>query len=62
MIIKIVDKNNPNGAVEAKGELIGAGFTVVYEGDADAIGVDAKRCGDGEQTYGPAYVIAGTKN
>lgn len=61
IVIKIVNLNDPAGAATAKGELIGAGFTIVYECSADGVGVDAKRHGDGEKKYGPAFVIVGKK-
>lgn len=61
IVIKIVAQGDPVGAATAKGELLGAGFNIVYEGNAEGIGVDARRHGDGEQKYGPAFVFIGKK-
>lgn len=61
IVIKIVDKNRPDQAAQAEGELEGAGFTITYKDDADIIGVDAIKHGGGEQTYGAGYVIIGKK-
>jgi len=62
MVVKIVDKNDAAGAAEARGELEGAGFSIVYSGDADAVSVDATRSGDGEQDYDASWVIVGKKS
>ena len=61
MVVKIIDKNTPEKAAQAIGELQGAGFTVSYQEQTDFLGVDAKKHGGSEQTYGPCFVIVGKK-
>lgn len=61
MVIKIVDKNSPQEAARAIGELKGAGFAISYQKEVNFLGVDATKHGDGQQTYGPCYVIVGEK-
>jgi len=59
IMVKITDKNDAAGATQARGELEGAGFAIVYEGDADAVGVDATRAGGSDQSLGAAWVLVG---
>ena len=61
IVIKIVDKNDASGTALARGELEGAGFTIVYENDAEGVLVDANRSGGGEYTYGATWIIVGQK-
>ncbi|UCG56376.1 MAG: hypothetical protein JSU70_16125 [Phycisphaerales bacterium] len=61
IVIRLIDKNEPDLAEEVKGELIGAEYAIVYEGEAELVGVDATKHGDGEQVYGPAFVLVGAK-
>jgi hypothetical protein len=61
IVVKIIDKNKPGLVGEAEGELEGAGFVVVYKDEAEFLGVDAKKHGGGEQTYGPSVIIIGKK-
>lgn len=61
IVIKIIDKNTPEKAAQAIGELEGAGFAVTYQEETDFLGVDATKHGNGEQTYGPCFVIVGKK-
>lgn len=60
IVVKLVG-NNLVDVAQAKGELSGTGFTVVYEDSADMIGLDAKKHSGGEKTYGAGYVIIGRK-
>jgi hypothetical protein len=60
IIIKIIDQSKPDLVAQAKGELIGAGFRILGEYEAEMLGVDAVKFGQGEQTYGPATVVIGT--
>ena len=46
---------------EAKGELIGAGYSIRYENEAELVGVDATKHGNGEKVYGPAVVLVEDK-
>jgi len=61
VIIKIVNKSDASGAAEARGELEGGGFSIVYEGAADAVSIDATRAGNGEQDYDSSWIIIGEK-
>lgn len=61
IIVKLIDRNKPDAVAEAKGELIGAGYSIQYEGEAELAGVDAKKHGNGEQVYGPTVVLVGAK-
>jgi len=62
IVIKLVDINKPDLAAQAEGELEGAGFTITYKDEAEIIGVDAVKHGDGEQTYPAGHVIIGKKD
>jgi len=62
LIIKIVDKNMPDLIGQARGELEGAGFTIIYDQACDPVRVDATKCGNGEQVYHDAVVIIGEKS
>ena len=59
IVTKIVSKSDPTGALDARYELEGSGYSIVFEGDADAVAVDATRAGDGEYDYGGSKVIVG---
>jgi len=67
IVIKLIDKNNPDLVEQARGELIGAGYSIEYEDDADFLGVDVKNNDNGddndddEQVYGPTVVLIGKK-
>ena len=39
----------------------GAGFFISYKDEAELLGVDAIKHGNGEHTYGPAVIIIGKK-
>ena len=62
LIIKIVDKNKPDLIGQARGELTGAGFSIIYDEACDPARVDATKCGDGEQVYNSAVAIIGEKS
>jgi len=59
IVTKIVAKKDVNGAMDARNELVGSGYSIVYEGDADAVAVDATRAGDCEYDFGGSRVIVG---
>ena len=59
IVIKIVDKTKPSQIQEARGELVGAGCVIKYEGDAEFLGVDANKIGGGENAYENTYVLLG---
>jgi hypothetical protein len=61
IVIKIVDRDRPDQAAEALGELQGAGFNITYQDDADGLEVDATKQGSDSQAYGPSFVIIGKK-
>ena len=69
IIIKLIDKNDPDLVQQGRGELTGAGYSIEYEDDADVVGVDVMKNdnGDddnddnGEQVYGPTVVLIGKK-
>jgi len=61
IIIKVIDKNTPEKAAQAIGELEGAGFSVSLQEETDFLGVDANKHGGGESTYGPCYIVIGKK-
>ena len=61
IVIKIIDKNRPDLVAQAEGELTGAGFSISYRNEAELLGVDANKHGNGEQTYGLAVIIIGKK-
>ena len=56
----IVVKQDVTGAMEAC-KLQGSGYSIVYEGDADAdaVAVDATRAGNCEYDFGGSVVIVG---
>ena len=60
--VKIVDRNNPEGAAQSRGALTGAGFKIVYDDEADGILVDASKASHGDDAYGGAWVIVGKKD
>ena len=59
IVTKIIPKHDTEGAVEARSELEGSGYSIVYEGEADAVAVDATRVGHEEYDYGGSVVIVG---
>jgi hypothetical protein len=61
IIIKLIDGNKPEDSEVARGELIGAGYSIVYECEAESVDVDANKDGNGEQSYGPTIVLVGAK-
>lgn len=69
IIIKLIDKNDPDLVDQEKGVLTGAGYSIEYEDEADVVGVDVRINGgdndsdddNGEQVYGPAVVLIGKK-
>ena len=65
IVIKLIDKDKPDLVEQARGELIGAEFTIEYEDEADFVGVDVKKNNNGddgdEQIYGPMVILIGKK-
>lgn len=68
IVIKLIDRDNPDLVEQARGELIGAGYSIEYEDNADFLGVDVKNNDNGdddndddEQVYGPMVVLIGKK-
>ncbi|MCP4450962.1 MAG: hypothetical protein GY809_05840 [Planctomycetes bacterium] len=61
IIIRIIDKTNPKEIEAVRGELIGAGYIIKYDGEAEFLGVDANRIGGGEDAYENAYVLLGVR-
>ena len=59
--IKIVDKDDEQGVARAKEEFADAGYTIVYEDDADGAIVDTFRIGGNDQSYSSARVIVGRR-
>ena len=59
IVIKIVNKKKPAEIQEARGELVGAGYIIKYEGDTEFLGVDANKKGRGEDAYENAYILLG---
>lgn len=57
IVIKVVDKNNPDAIQQAKGELEGAGFTIQYEQTADQLGIDPTQLGEPEIDCENAYIM-----
>lgn len=62
LIIKIVDKNKPDLIEQAKGEIEGAGFSIIYEEACDPVRVDATKWGNGETVYNSTVTIIGEKS
>ena len=61
IIIRIVDKTNPMEIKDTRAELVGAGYIIKYDGDAEFLGVDASKIGGGEHAYENAYVLLGVR-
>ena len=61
IVIKIIDKNRPDLVAQAEGELLGAGYSFSYKDEAEFLGVDAKKHGNGEQIYNSAVIVVGKK-
>jgi hypothetical protein len=59
IVVKIVNKTSPSQIQEARGELVGAGYVIKYEGDAEFLGVDANKIGGGEDAFENAYILLG---
>ena len=59
--IKIVYKDDVLGVAQAKEEFADAGYTIVYEDDADGAIVDAYRIGGQDDSYSGARVIVGKR-
>jgi hypothetical protein len=59
IVIKIVNKANPSQIQEARGELVGAGHVIKYEGDAEFLGVEANKMDGGEDAFENAYILIG---
>jgi hypothetical protein len=59
IVVKIVNKTSPSQIQEARGELVGAGYVIKYEGDAEFLGVDANKMGGGEDAHENAYILLG---
>ena len=59
--IKIVYKDDTEGVSRAKEELAKAGYTIVYEDDADGAYIDAFRIGGKDERYNGARVIVGRR-
>ena len=62
IVIKIVDKNSPDLVEQARGELEGADFIIIYEEECDPVRVDATKHGNGVQPYNNAVVLIGEKS
>ncbi len=59
--IKIVYKDDTIGVAQAKEEFADAGYTIVYDDDADGAIVDAYRIGGKDDSYSGARVIVGKR-
>lgn len=59
--IKIVSKDDAVGAAKAKEEFDDAGYTIVYEDDADVAFIDTFRIGGKDASYSGARVIVGKR-
>ena len=59
--IKIVYKDDDAGAAKAKEEFADAGYSIVYEDDADVAFFDSFRIGGNDASYNGARVIVGKR-
>ena len=59
--IKIVFKDDAVGAAKAKEEFADAGYTIVFEDDADVAFVDTFRIGGKDASFNGARVIVGKR-
>lgn len=59
--IKIVHKDDAVGAAKAKEEFTDAGYTIVFEDDADVAFVDTFRIGGKDASFNGARVIVGKR-
>lgn len=59
--IKIVFKDDAVSAAKAKEEFADAGYTIVFEDDADVAFVDTFRIGGKDASYNGARVIVGKR-
>jgi hypothetical protein len=59
IVIKIVNKAKPSQIQEARGQLVGAGYVIKYEGDTEFLGLDANKMDGGEDAYENAYILLG---
>ncbi len=59
--IKIVYKDDAQGVAKAKEEFADAGYTIVYEDDADGAIVDTFRIGGKDESFSGARVIVGRR-
>ncbi len=59
--IKIVHKDDAAGAAKAKEEFADAGYTIVYEDDADVAFVDTFRVGGKDASFNGARIFVGKR-
>ncbi len=59
--IKIVYRDDAAGAAKAKAEFEDAGYTIVFEDDADVAFVDTFRIGGKDASFNGARVIVGKR-
>ncbi len=59
--IKIVYKDDAEGVARAKEEFADAGYTIVYEDDADGAIVDTFRIGGKDESFSGTRVLVGKR-
>ena len=59
--IKIIYKDDEVGVARAKEEFADAGYTIVYEDDADGAIIDTFRIGGKDESFSGARVIVGKR-
>ena len=59
--IKIVSRDDDDGAARAKAEFADAGYTIVYEDDADLAFIDTFRIGGKDESFSGARIIVGKR-
>ncbi len=59
--IKIVYRDDAEGAAKAKAEFADAGYAIVYEDDADVAFIDTFRIGGKDERYDGTRVIVGKR-
>ncbi len=59
--IKIIYKDDSEGVARAREEFADAGYTIVYEDDADGAFIDAFRIGGKDESYSGARVMIGRR-
>ena len=61
ILVKIIDRTNPDLEQEAEGQLQQAGFDITYRDEADSFTVDSSKHGGDVKDYANAIIIVGKR-